>query len=303
MPTVYLWSWWGGDNPPPPNLKTKKQLSELGLSPKNAIGVIETSNYDLLLYDPNDPESVKPKRKPTEKQLAALAKARADRLRKLEFHRWWEAWGFIQADEIDAIRWAKEMMAENFVILDTETTDFEGEIVEIAIIDKTGQPLLDTLVKPTEAISEDAIATHGITDEMVANAPTFLEILGEFEEAIASKELIIYNAAFDLARIRQSLEVNGCRKKQIKRPKLKAHCLMEYRAQFVGDWSSYYDNYKWQPLNGGHRALSDCLAALDLLRAMAKTEEYFADCPAPEMLPERYQNVTNRAVQLSQSGE
>lgn len=44
---------------------------------------------------------------------------------------------------------------------------------------------------------------------------------------------------------------------------------MEWYAQWIGDWSDYWGNYRWQPLFGGHRALDDCLAALDYLKAMA----------------------------------
>ncbi|MFE7243986.1 hypothetical protein [Streptomyces sp. NPDC057580] len=41
-------------------------------------------------------------------------------------------------------------------------------------------------------------------------------------------------------------------------------------SNWVGDWSGYWGNYSWQPLNGGHRALGDCRAVLDRLRTMAK---------------------------------
>jgi DNA polymerase-3 subunit epsilon len=49
-------SWWGEINEPPPHLKTKKQLGELGLSPLKPLGAIETQKYDVFLYDPSNPE-------------------------------------------------------------------------------------------------------------------------------------------------------------------------------------------------------------------------------------------------------
>jgi hypothetical protein len=60
------------------------------------------------------------------------------------------------------------------VILDTETTDLPGQTVELAVIDgATGKKLMDTLVKPTEPISDGARWVHGITDAMVADARPF----------------------------------------------------------------------------------------------------------------------------------
>ena len=67
------YSWWGEPKEPPPHLKTKKQLGELGLSSLKPSGVIETRKYDVFLYDSTNPESYRPKRKPSPQQLEALA--------------------------------------------------------------------------------------------------------------------------------------------------------------------------------------------------------------------------------------
>ncbi|WP_197697277.1 exonuclease domain-containing protein [Streptomyces sp. 3214.6] len=74
------------------------------------------------------------------------------------------AWGEVP-------RIARELLQPDAaVILDTETTDLPGQTVEIAVIDAaTGKKLMDTLVKPTEPISDGARWVHGITDEMVAD--------------------------------------------------------------------------------------------------------------------------------------
>ena len=68
------YSWWGFDeNSPPENLKTKRQLSALGLQPGEPIGVIHTPKYDCCLYDPS---TCPPKRPLTEKQREAIARKR-----------------------------------------------------------------------------------------------------------------------------------------------------------------------------------------------------------------------------------
>jgi hypothetical protein len=67
------YSWWGESNEPPENLKTKKQLGELGLSSLKPSGVIETRKYDVFLYDSTNPESSRPQIKSSPKQLETLA--------------------------------------------------------------------------------------------------------------------------------------------------------------------------------------------------------------------------------------
>jgi hypothetical protein len=40
-------------------------------------------------------------------------------------------------------------------------------------------------------------------------------------------------------------------------------------SDWYGDWSDYWGNYSWQPLDGGHRALGDVRAVVERLREMA----------------------------------
>jgi len=59
--------------------------------------------------------------------------------------------------------------------LDTETTGLwrgdGAELVEVALMDETGKVWVDTLVKPEKPIPSGATAVHGITDDMVKDAP------------------------------------------------------------------------------------------------------------------------------------
>lgn len=60
---------------------------------------------------------------------------------------------------------AQQWLDDNRLFIDTETTGLgdDAEIVEICIIDSHGFILLNTLVKPTKPIPDEAIAIHGIT--------------------------------------------------------------------------------------------------------------------------------------------
>lgn len=66
---------------------------------------------------------------------------------------------------------------DQFVILDTETTGLtlRNQIIEINVIDLTGKILLNSLVKPTINIPAEAASIHGITNEMVHDAPSYIK--------------------------------------------------------------------------------------------------------------------------------
>lgn len=183
------------------------------------------------------------------------------------------------------ILWARELLqADDFCILDTETTGLENtdEICQIALIDSVGNPLLNSLVKPTVPIHPNASLVHGIYPDQVANAPTFEEILIPLLKAVGRRDLVIYNAEFDLRLIRQSIKPYGM---QLAFPTSdrrgcrvflnggSIHCAMLQYSQFVGEWNDYHCGYKWQRLPGGdHSALGDCKATLGIIRRMAAIE-------------------------------
>lgn len=260
------YAWWGEENAPPNNLKTRKQLAEIGLSPKKAVGVIRTKNYDCFLYDVDKPESVKPKRKASEAQLKALEKGR----REVSFKAWKRSkdsdWYYYKNQ---SIKWAKSIIQNptSYLILDTETTGLgNAEICQIAIIDISGNTLLDSLVKPSISIPVGVTEIHSITNEMVANAPKFPEIYPKIKSVLGDKEIVIYNDDFDKQILNYCCILHSLPKLKLAK---RTHCAMHYYAAYYGEWSGYYDDFKWQPLNGGHTALSDCQKTLELIKEMA----------------------------------
>lgn len=268
------YSWWGsGENDPPDNLKTKKQLNELGLSARQPVAYIPTKKYYCYLYDINNSESVRPKRKPTEKQLQALDLAREKQRKIRAWKDWLEFEGMIEHDRVAAVLCCRDYLEnkDKYVILDTETTGLDdAQIVEIAIIKLDGEAILNTLVKPTIPIPLEVTHIHGITDNMVKDAPTFPEVYPLIVEAVKDKIVLIYNKSFDI-RI-----LNYCRNIH-KLPSFKlsdrSECLMELYAQWYGEYSHYHGDYKWQPLCSEHRAMGDCLANLEAIKIMAEDSD------------------------------
>src|SRR5690606_12994471 len=93
------------------------------------------------------------------------------------------------------------------VVLDTETTGLEPEqghrIIEVGCVElvnrrKTGRTF-HRYVRPDREVDWGALQVHGITNEFLAQQPRFGDIVEELLEFIAGSELIIHNAAFDIA--------------------------------------------------------------------------------------------------------
>lgn len=177
----------------------------------------------------------------------------------------------LRRDGDNAIRWAQGILAdERVLILDTETTglDSGAEIVQVALVNLAGEMVLDTLVKPTRAIPDEVIRIHGITNEMVADAPGFDVVHRQLADLLLGKRVVIYNSDFDTRLIRQSGVAYGYLSELL----CDFECAMKKYAAFYGEWNEQRGEYRWQKLRGGdHSAKGDCLATLALIKRMAGT--------------------------------
>ncbi len=176
----------------------------------------------------------------------------------------------------DVIRQARaDLEPGAAVVIDTETTGLSGIVVEIAIIDAaTGEVLLDTLVHPDGVPVEDgARAVHGISDDALARAPRWEQVLPRFLNAVGARRLLAYNAAFDHGRIAATHARAGMDTAQLP-PTGRWGCLMEAQ-------STWLRIGRWLLLGGGHRASGDAEAARQVLRQLAApVESYRAARPA-----------------------
>lgn len=185
--------------------------------------------------------------------------------------------------ELDDLK--EVLQRDNFVILDSETTGLGSfdQIVQLAAIDKDGQTLLDTLIRPTRSIPSDATAIHGITNEMVENAPPLIDILPALYSAVLYHDLIIYNSNFDLFMIDQTFNAHACPGawETFREGIASVTCAMMAYAEHYGDWNGYHQSYRWQRLSAAcqqqrlkvvdaHSALGDCRMTLALLQHLKK---------------------------------
>ena len=100
------------------------------------------------------------------------------------------------------------MPPSGFAVVDVETTGFVAErerIVEVAVVvlDEQGERLEEfcTLVDPGRGAGPTHV--HGITDEMVAGAPTYAEVLPYVASLLSGRVVVGHNIdRFDLSFLR-----------------------------------------------------------------------------------------------------
>jgi DNA polymerase III subunit epsilon len=202
-------------------------------------------------------------------------------------------------DYLQAITAASTWLADpQAVILDTETTDLNGYLVQIAITSITGEVLLDQIVRPQAWINPKAAAIHGLTEDKLLTAPTFGDLADQIIDLIKDRRVIIYNVGFDRNILRNELIrwytglwnrgldlVSSTIDRTLAREWATSQadalldrstfcCAMDAYSTYVGEWNEYYGNYRWQKLpSGDHSALGDCRATLKVLQTMAKALE------------------------------
>lgn len=94
-------------------------------------------------------------------------------------------------------QWARDMlMPGRSIIVDTETSDLGGSILEVAAIDAaSGVVLLETLVDPGDVpIHPDAAAVHGLSADQLAGAPAWPLVFPVLATVTAGRVVLAYNA-------------------------------------------------------------------------------------------------------------
>ncbi len=120
------------------------------------------------------------------------------------------------------------------IVLDTETTgmnkgqkDFWSghRIIEIGAVELVRRRLTGEhyhqYINPERAVDEEALQVHGISNELLADKPTFRDIVEDFMNFVSGAELIIHNAEFDVSFINYELSLLG---KDNRWGRLEDHC-------------------------------------------------------------------------------
>jgi DNA polymerase-3 subunit epsilon len=179
------------------------------------------------------------------------------------------------------VSWAKKLISRlDWVVVDTETTRINGEVVQMAIVSCLGEVLFDSLLKPTCPIDPGATAVHGITDAMVAAAPSLADpaVYRQLRGVLSGRVILAYNAKFDQSRLAYSCAAHrlpplddGCEWKDVMKP----------YAVYHGEYNFQQRQFRPQKLinacrqmgiefNGAHSAIGDAQATLALIQKIAQ---------------------------------
>jgi DNA polymerase-3 subunit alpha (Gram-positive type) len=153
-----------------------------------------------------------------------------------------------------------------FVVVDVETTGLnpeEDRVCEVGALrmvggQETGR--FQSLVQPGRPMPEGARATHGISDEMLKDAPGFERIAADFRKFMSGSVLVAQNAEFDVSFLNSEFVRAGMTK--LAMPALDTILLA--RKVRPGLSSYNLDALAWQfkiKVKDRHRSIADCEVA------------------------------------------
>lgn len=170
-----------------------------------------------------------------------------------------------------------ELIAPNSVYLDLETTGLnrtgEDEVLEIALVGADGETLFHTFLQPRRLTDwPEAEAIHGISFEDVRGFPSLDEVLNSVIDLVWGRQLVIYNAPFDLSFLPDAVAEGAA----------EVRCCMLAFAEHYGEWDDRRGGFKWKKLafaaehvghvwdGNAHSALADAQATRSVWQWLAR---------------------------------
>lgn len=173
------------------------------------------------------------------------------------------------------------MDLSNVVLLDTETTGVykSDQVCEISMVDgKTGLVLLDTLVKPSVPMGKIALETHGISEDMLKDAPTWGDIHHIVQRILTDTTAVAYNFQFDQRLMKQSAAAYDMRLKGVQ-----WDCAMKWIHDYMK--TNTDPKPKWPKLTevakqygiafqgDAHRALADVIMTREVIQRIRQDDQ------------------------------
>lgn len=159
-----------------------------------------------------------------------------------------------------------------YAVVDLETTGSHpshDNIIEIAVYLHNGETVTDqfcSLLNPGHPIPPFISKLTGITNEMVANAPSFSEIALQLSELLKGRIFVAHNVQFDHSFLKQSLLRHG---HDLEGEML---CTIKAGRALIPGLASYKLSSLCRALdiqlNNAHRAYADALATANVLTVL-----------------------------------
>ena len=150
----------------------------------------------------------------------------------------------------------------DLVFLDFETTGlnqrYRDEVLEVGIVDGSGQVLMDQLVRPIERKTwKSAQKTHGISPDDVADSPTFDVVYPDLMDTLDGRDVVAYNASFEVQFMDDLMKG---------KPASFICCMQLFRKAVPNHPYKLSDAISWAgcPASSFHRATADALNTLYL---------------------------------------
>lgn len=159
------------------------------------------------------------------------------------------------------------------IVLDTETTGLEvsqgHRIIEIGCIElierRPSGRTFHHYCNPGRAIDAGAVAVHGITAEFLADKPAFAELVEEWLAFVEGAELLIHNAAFDVAFLDAELALAGAHYGRVADHAEVVDTLTLARTRYPGQKNSLDALCKRLGVDNSHREFHGALLDAQLL--------------------------------------
>ena len=150
------------------------------------------------------------------------------------------------------------------IVLDTETTglDFTRErMVEFAAVRLENGKITDeyqTLINPQQHIRKSSMAIHGITPEMVEDAPSEADVMPKILDFIGDYPIVAHNAIFDYSFLNEAkIRLNG---ERLKNPRIDTQAMFR---EIAPDLESHGLDVLTErfhvELKNHHRAMADAM--------------------------------------------
>lgn len=175
------------------------------------------------------------------------------------------------------------------IFYDTETTGLKADrdrIIEIAAYDPMQERTFHTLINPGTSIPADAQRIHGISDEMVREAPSFAQIIPDWVEFCSGDAVLIaHNGdAFDIRFLYAEFARAGA-----PAPKWKTIDTLKWSRRYRPDLPRHQLQFLREvygiPANQAHRALDDVHILAAVFAAMVDDLPWEVVCQLLEHAP------------------